>query len=507
MKLQGDRTEDPADAAAGRRREERQPLVARWQTFPEVQRLSYREWFDFASEGYVRTDLAGLIQDVNYAAAALLNSRRDFLLGKPLGLFLAESHRRRFYSELAGLTESGRVEPWDALLRGERGEPREISLAATVLATEDDHPLQVRWLLRDIRAVRRIERALLVERSLSDSLLESAEILILFVNDAGRIVRCNPFVSEVSGLTPGELTGRDWCEALVSVEDRETARVLLKEVEQTGAGRSGVLGMPGRQGHHFVTWSGRTVGEQIVLLGHDVTELQEAQRHRLQAARLAAIGQMSAGLAHESRNALQRSQACLSILQLRLKLQPELLELLARMQKAQDDLRHLFEDVRNYAADLPLRVVGCDLRTVWREAWTDLATLPEWASAQLHEDIEGVELSCTLDPFYLKQVFRNLLENALASGAKPARVFLRCRPNVLGEREAIQVCLRDNGPGFPPETRSQLFEPFFTTKLRGTGLGLAICKRIIEAHGGGIEAGTEAAPGAEIRIILPRRRA
>lgn len=485
-------------------------LPAEW--MPEVlravqtQRLLYQECFDFASEGFAITDGHGIIHEANYAAARLLNARREFLLGKPLGLFLSESSRRRFYAELVWLGASGRIEPWDALLHGQGGEPREISLAAIVTANEVGQHLWVRWLLRDISSVRQTERALRDEKHLSDGILDTAEILILITDREGRILRCNPFVRAVMAREPAELLGQSWCETLVLNADQAAARLLLKQTWQTGAGRSGILSLSGLPEQRFVSWFGRRIGERIVLLGHDVTQLQEEHRKRLQAERLAAIGQMAAGLAHESRNALQRSQACLSILQLRLKDEPELLDLLARLQKAQDDLRHLFDDVRNYAADLPLKTVVCDLRGIWREAWADLAGLSEWASAELVEECEGASPFCMADPFYLKQVFRNLLENALACGAHPVRIVLHCRWTALDGRESVEVRVRDNGPGFPPGGGRQLFEPFFTTKVRGTGLGLPICKRIIEAHGGTIGNGAEATPGAEIRLVLPRRR-
>ncbi len=119
------------------------------------------------------------------------------------------------------------------------------------------------------------------------------------------------------------------------------------------------------------------------------------------------------------------------------------------------------------------------------------------------EHTDGVDWVCLADPFQLKQVFRNLLENALAAGGDAPRIEVRCTGTKDGAQEVVHISVRDNGPGFAPEQRSRLFEPFYTTKLRGTGLGLAICKRIVEAHGGRIEAGE--GPGAEVIIVLPRR--
>jgi signal transduction histidine kinase len=104
----------------------------------------------------------------------------------------------------------------------------------------------------------------------------------------------------------------------------------------------------------------------------------------------------------------------------------------------------------------------------------------------------------------LAQVFRNILDNSIAACHDPVIVTAEWSRGDLGDRPAIRVSLRDNGPGLSPEQRRNLFEPFYTTKTQGTGLGMAIARRIVETHGGSIAAGVDGGPGAEIVITLPR---
>jgi len=312
---------------------------ALWQA--QAQQLRGQEWFAFAADGHLLTDVQGVIEEANYAAAALLNARREHLLDKPLGLFLTAESLPMFYKRLRRLAASESVEQWEARVCRPPGPRRELMLISAAYPDEQGRGVKLRWLLRD------------------------------------------------------------------------------------------------------------------------VTELREAQRQALQAERLAAIGQMAAGLGHESRNALQRSQACLALLNLRLQDRPECLELLGRMETAQDDLRRLFEDVRAYALAPRLQRRCCNLRESWREAWENLAGLPQWSSAELREDIDNVDLFCEADPFYLRQVFRNLLENALSSGASPVRIVLRCRPVAEGRSKSLCIRLSDNGPGIPAEAQQRLFEPVF----------------------------------------------
>ncbi|HKI36560.1 MAG TPA: response regulator [Gemmataceae bacterium] len=234
------------------------------------------------------------------------------------------------------------------------------------------------------------------------------------------------------------------------------------------------------------------------------SQLKHAQEQALQSARLAAIGQMMTGLAHESGNALARSQACLEMLALEVQDRPEALDLIQRIQKAQDHLRQLYEEVRGYAAPLRLEREVWDVSGVWRQAWTNLAVQRQGRDAELREETAGVDLHCPVDHFRLEQVFRNMFENSLAACRGPVRLTLACADAGLDGRPALRIAVRDNGPGLSPEQRQRIFDPFFTTKTKGTGLGMAIAKRIIDAHGGLIAAGNGAGPGAEILITLPR---
>jgi hypothetical protein len=236
----------------------------------------------------------------------------------------------------------------------------------------------------------------------------------------------------------------------------------------------------------------------------DITERKRAQERLLQTERLAAIGQMMTGLAHESGNALARSRACLEMLTWEVQDRPEAMDLIGRIQKAQDHLQHLYEEVRGYAAPLRLDREILSVASVWRQAWENLALARHGRWATLHEEVGDLDPQCAIDAFRLEQVFRNIFENALAACPDPVQVRVRCTAAVLEGKPALCVSVRDNGPGLTPEQRQRIFDPFYTTKTKGTGLGMAIAKRIVEAHGGRIATGAGTQPGAEIVLTLPR---
>ncbi|HYT88869.1 MAG TPA: ATP-binding protein, partial [Gemmataceae bacterium] len=188
----------------------------------------------------------------------------------------------------------------------------------------------------------------------------------------------------------------------------------------------------------------------------------------------------------------------------RLQDRPDALDLVRRVQQAHTDLGRLFEDVRCYAGPMNLEIERCTLADVWRAAWDHLAEHRAGRAAQLVE-LSGLDAECEADAFRLEQVFRNIFDNSLAACLDPVRIEVRCALKMLARREAWSVSIHDNGPGLNEEQRTKIFEPFYTTKPKGTGLGMAIARRVIEAHAGQLQLGSEEPPGTELVIVLPKR--
>jgi PAS domain S-box-containing protein len=480
----------------------------------QVERRRYQELFEFAPDAYLVTDCSGVIQEANQVAAVLFQVDSERLTGLPLGALIGGENRLAFHDELARIRFQPdlnqitgwefRMQPFGAALAVD------VSLTVGILRDEEQRPTMLRWIIRDITPRKLAERALTAERDFAEKLIATAPAEVLVLDREDRIVRFNAYLCELSGYSPEELLGRYWLELLIPPDERSAAQAWLSGIlagetdDLLGPLRtkSGALRIVKRSGKVLTETDGAVTG--VLIVGVDVTEAQAAQERALRAERLAAIGEMVAGLAHESRNALQRGQACLEMLAKEVGDRPRALDLIDRLQCAQDHLHHLYEEVRYFAAPITLERRPCDLAAIWREAWSRLELQHKSRKIAFRELVNGTDVHCLADPFRLEQVFRNILDNALAACQDPVDIAIQCSTTDWAGRETLEISVRDNGPGLTPEQRQKIFEPFFTTKVRGTGLGLPIAKRIVEAHGGRITASDKPAPGAEIVIALPK---
>jgi two-component system sensor kinase FixL len=373
------------------------------------------------------------------------------------------------------------------------------------------NPAALRASLERTTERRRLARAKARSDAAFRTLVEAAPTLTVILRPDGKILYMNPFAERLTGFSTAEVLGRDF--ATVFMDDAAGGGLtqgMTNGIErfQPLRGREGTLRCKNGT-RRSIVWNAELLqdfdGQAAVLaIGHDVTDLHEAQRKSLQAERLAAIGQMMTGLTHESRNALQRSKACLEILALEVEDRPEALDLVRRIERAQEHLYHLYEEVRTYAAPINLKREVCDLRALWRETWSHLVQLSRDKRVEFSEETNCNDLRGRVDPFAIEQVFRNILENSLAAVLTAGKITVGCAATQLDGKPAVRLGFRDNGPGMNQEQRQRIFEPFYTTKTKGTGLGMAIAKRIVQSHGGTIEAGDRPGPGAEIIVTLPQ---
>lgn len=372
----------------------------------------------------------------------------------------------------------------------------------------------VRQVREDVRELaelsEELERRVAERTALYQSLVDNLPLYVLRKDLEGRFTFVNNLMCQLLRKPADEVLGRtdlDFYPArLAEKYRRDDGRVVrsgevLQEVEEhrTPDGKAlfvEILKAPVRDGEQRIT------GTETVFM--DVTARMEAERKLVHSERLAAIGQMVAGVAHESRNALQQIQACCGLLKWRLDGDAEARDLLADLQKAQDRLHRLFEDLRGYAAPLAPQRRRRDVREIVADSWNALGPLRQGREVSLRETQFADDPHCEVDCLQIEQVFRNVLENALAACADPVVIELGYSAAEIEGRAALRVALRDNGPGLSDEQREKIFQPFYTTKSHGSGLGMAIATRIVEAHGGRISAGPAEAGGTEIVIVLPR---
>lgn len=235
------------------------------------------------------------------------------------------------------------------------------------------------------------------------------------------------------------------------------------------------------------------------------SELSEKNRLLERKNRLAALGEMAAGLAHEIRNPLGGIQLYAGLLVQDLCDRPESLAVVRKITTGVKRLEGLVSQVLQFTREVRPSVRPCDLAEIVSDA-IEMAE-PKAQAAGVSLRVEGpLTLAVRVDPVLIGQAVLNLLLNAIEAqeascGNEVAIAYAAAPPDA--DARQFTLVVRDRGPGIPAEVIDRIFNPFFTTKDHGTGLGLAIVHRIVEAHDGTIAAtnnADDAGGGARFEI-------
>jgi len=231
-------------------------------------------------------------------------------------------------------------------------------------------------------------------------------------------------------------------------------------------------------------------------------ELREKNRLLERRNRLAAIGEMAAGMAHEIRNPLGGIQLYASLLRRDLEGNPAALQLVEKISAGVRRLEALVTQVLQFSREIVVTPVETDLHGLVAETLHMAAE--QISNRRIETAIEGPRpFVVKVDPLLIGQALLNLVLNAVEAMPEGGRLTITCTPPAEdAPARQFRLIVEDSGPGIPPEILDRIFNPFFTTRASGTGLGLAIVQRIVEAHDGSITAANRPEGGARMEIRI-----
>lgn len=336
------------------------------------------------------------------------------------------------------------------------------------------------------------------------TLVDHTRVLLIALDADYHVRQANAAVEALTGASEAELLGAPWVERFVREESRDHTKEHLADVIAQPHDAPFVETVEAANGElRQVSWLSRALptpaGTWIFRAGLDVTDQLADQARARRAEKLAAVGTLAAGLAHEIRNPLNGASLQLQVLERRLEKAAVQANWRGPVQVVREEitrLGRLVEEFMSFARPRALEARAVDLQGLLNKVLTLCARDAEARGVELSSNIdEGATAHGDADR--LTQVFLNLTRNAIEASPTGERVELSARR--LGN--AVLVSVRDRGAGIPDEVRDRVFEPFFTTKEGGTGLGLAICHSIIEQHGGTLEIEVDA--GTRVDLTLP----
>jgi PAS domain S-box-containing protein len=470
----------------------------------------FTELFESLQEGIYITTPDGSILDVNPALVRMLgyDSKEEVLKRKVPEIFVDSAERKSVQEQIE---RQPMIQGREITLVRKDG--TSIMCLNTAAAVRDNSGRVVRYqgALMDITERREIEHRLHQQQEFARRLVDSFPDLILVLDTAANYTFVSPRSKEILGYEPQEIAAMGFGHC-AHPDDMPSVQALYGDIV---AGRQTFASLEARVRHKQGGWrlirfnfsplseeNGNIGG--VILSGRDVTDLKRLEEQLIQAEKLAAMGQMLAGVAHELNNPLTAILGVTELLRERsgpdesTRRQLELTHRQAR--RAARIVQNLLEFSRPASPQKkPLDVNNLIERTLQLHEHSLRRNNIE-VNIHLPADLPGV----IGDANQLIQIFLNLVTNAeqaIREVRDSGRIQIRAGRN----GNQVTITVQDDGVGIRPEALPRIFDPFYTTKRPGggTGLGLSICMSIIREHGGNIEAETLPAGGSAFTIYLP----
>ena len=343
-------------------------------------------------------------------------------------------------------------------------------------------------------------------RAFNQYVIDSMLSALVTADMDGRILTFNRAASKITGLSAGQTIGRDVGDVLQLPAQFRTRLQMLGETRSH------------RADHQYRSPDGRLleIGLTVTTLSlpdgrsgylftfQDVTDVRRLERGARMQQRLAAVGEMAAGIAHEIRNPLASMSGSIQVLRQELPLSEEQAQLMDIVLKESERLNDTIKSFLAYARPQRVVLTRLDVRRVVQDTAMLLRN-----SSELHDDHQ-VDVDLPAEPVWIeadenqiKQIVWNLATNGLRAMTSGGRLLMSAKTEGDAAQDELSITISDQGCGIPPAELEGLFQPFRSTFDKGTGLGLATVHRIVTDYNGSIQVSSMVGSGTTVRVKLP----
>lgn len=456
------------------------------------------------------TDQKGKITSVNDKFCEISKYSRNELLGEDHRILNSGLHSKEFFKELWRTIGQGDVWKGEICNRAKDGTLYWVDTTIVPFLNENRKPYQYVAIRTDISNRKR------AEEHLKESIKDNTDIrfaldqstIVAFTDARGIITSVNDKFCEISKYSREEIIGKDHN----ILNSGHHSKLFFKEMWKTiGEGKvwKGEIRNKAKDGTYY--WVDTTIvpflnenGKpyQYVAIRNDITERKKTEEFLHRQDKLAAVGQLAAGVAHEIRNPLTSMKGYAEFLTLDEK-DPERLEF---MNIILDEIERVNTIVEDFMVLAKPKMVELEEKNVV-PVIKNVVSLLEFEARKKHVKLsfdcphEIIQIEC--DENRLKQVFLNFIKNGIEAMPNGGELHVK----TMIHDNNVQISIQDTGVGIPKEKLKQLGEPFYTTKKNGNGLGLMVSFKIIENHNGKVFVESEPNKGTTFNILLPAKPA
>ncbi|MCD6165731.1 hypothetical protein DRQ15_01105 [candidate division KSB1 bacterium] len=489
----------------------------------EIRRTKYRyrDLIENANDLIFTLDEQGQLIFVNNRISILTHySRKDWL--EKYFVDLVHKDDRHLVLEAWEQCKTGKSNVIEIRIPDKDGQWIYFSTNLTPLF-EDDKVVGAVGIARDITEKKKLEQQLIDLKNFTESIIQSMNSGLITVDMERRITYFNSGAEEILGYRAEEVINKSLdeifpkteSEQLLPTNSRANTLLLNREMEITTKN-----GEKAHIGFSNTPWKNNfnhKVGTIITF--RDISEIKRLQIEMIRMDRLASLGVLASGIAHEIRNPLAGIKTMVQTLEEEIDSDDPHGEYLQRIIRQVNRLDELLKAFFSYARPRPPLKKQHHLPDIVREVITLLHKRIAACQVELEENYAKHLPPVLVDLNQIQQVFFNLIINALDSMPEGGKLQIKARPvstklQTFDRRKRgyrvrdkvstfVEVKLADSGVGIRPEHLETIFDPFFTTKSQGTGLGLSIVYRIIQEHGGEIRVESELGKGSVFTLLLP----